>query len=130
MILLMKKKGFTLIELLIVVIIIGILAAIGIPQYAKSLEKARGAEAKEGIAQIYRAEIEYAGNRYGNYTNSLSELESVSEIKLMDRYWSYSIDTPTSITFIITATRSSGSHSGETMTIDQTATMAGNWEFL
>jgi prepilin-type N-terminal cleavage/methylation domain-containing protein len=37
----MNRKGFTLVEVLIVVIIIGILAAIGIPQFAASIEKAK-----------------------------------------------------------------------------------------
>ena len=126
----MHKRGFTLIEVLIVVMIVGVLAAIGIPQFSASLEKAKGTDAKTGLAQIYRSEIEYAANRIGNYTNSLTELMNVSEITLMDRYWSFSITTPTSITFTATATRSSGSHNGETVTIDETGTIAGNWEFL
>ena len=47
-----NKKGFTLIELLIVVVIIGILAAIAIPKFANTKDKAYVAAMKSDLATL------------------------------------------------------------------------------
>ena len=49
------EKGFSLIELMIVVAIIGILAAIAVPNYERFQAKARQSEAKANLAAIYSA---------------------------------------------------------------------------
>src|SRR5205807_7425067 len=55
----MNRKGFTLIELLIVVVIIGILAAIAIPKFANTNEKAYLASMKSDLRNLVTAEEAY-----------------------------------------------------------------------
>jgi len=121
----MNSKGFTLVEVLIVVIIIGILASIGIPQFADSIEKAKGAEARSGLGHIQTGEkIYFAEREY--YTAVLNDLD----ISLSQRYWTFVITTPSSTAFTATATRSGGTRAGQTIWMDQAGTLSGDWEFL
>src|SRR5260370_25541073 len=55
----MDRKGFTLIELLIVVVIIGILAAIAIPKFANTKAKAYIASMKSDLRNLVTAEEAY-----------------------------------------------------------------------
>ena len=51
-----NRKGFTLIELLIVVVIIGILAAIAIPKFANTKDKAKIASMKTDLRNFVSAQ--------------------------------------------------------------------------
>ena len=64
-----KKKGFTLIELLIVVVIIGILAAIAIPKFANTKEKAYVASMKADLRNLATYEESFAADSAGQYFN-------------------------------------------------------------
>jgi prepilin-type N-terminal cleavage/methylation domain-containing protein len=62
-----SKKGFTLIELLIVVVIIGILAAIAIPKFSNTKEKAYVAAMKSDLRNLATYEEQYAADNNGAY---------------------------------------------------------------
>ena len=68
------RKGFTLMELIIVVIIVAILAAIGLPQFFKVAERGRAAEGVSALGALKNAQIRYAAE-HGRTTNSLNDLD-------------------------------------------------------
>ena len=68
------KKGFTLIEMLVVVLIIGILAGIALPQYNKAVEKAKLTEAKINLKVLVNAAHLHALSGK-TFTRDLSELD-------------------------------------------------------
>ncbi len=67
----LNRKGFTLIELLIVVVIIGILAAIAIPKFSNTKEKAYVAAMKSDLRNLVTAEESYFADNltYGSIAN-------------------------------------------------------------
>ncbi len=67
------RKGFTLIELLIVVVIIGILAAIAIPKFANTKEKAYIAAMKSDLRNLVTAEEAFFSDSV-KYTSSVTQL--------------------------------------------------------
>jgi type IV pilus assembly protein PilA len=68
------KKGFTLIELLIVVVIIGILAAIAIPKFANTKEKAYVASMKSDLRNLITAQEAYYADNNNSFSQSTTSL--------------------------------------------------------
>jgi prepilin-type N-terminal cleavage/methylation domain-containing protein len=89
-----STKGFTLIELLIVVVIIGILAAIAIPKFANTKEKAYVASMRSDLRNLVTAqETYYADNvTYAavitNLTYSLSAGNTITVTAATGTGWS------------------------------------------
>jgi type IV pilus assembly protein PilA len=75
------KKGFTLIELMIVVAIIGILAAIAIPNFLKFQAKSKQSEAKTNLKAIFTAQTAYFGEN-----NSFAGFGAINYVPVGTRF--------------------------------------------
>ena len=106
-----RSQGFSLIELLIVISIIGIMAAVAIPQLNAYLKKGRETAALSSLQEIHRAQASYYSTK-GKY-GSLNELvdseilrKGFTEGKTIGGY-TYSSGDVTTNTFTIHADRAS-----------------------
>jgi prepilin-type N-terminal cleavage/methylation domain-containing protein len=70
-----RRTGFTLIELLIVVVIIGVLAAIAIPKFQNTKGKANAAALRSDLRNLATAEEAYY-YQYGTYSSSVAALNT------------------------------------------------------
>lgn len=79
-----QRQGFTLVELLIVVVIIGILAAIAIPKFQSTKEQAFVATVKSDLRQVATLQEAYFARytTYGSDNTSLSDMVSSTNVEL------------------------------------------------
>lgn len=76
------ESGFTLVELLVVMLILGILAAIAIPSFFSQRDKARDADSKAAVRTAQTAMETYATDNDGSYAGAAadgSDLVAVEE---------------------------------------------------
>ncbi len=114
----MKKTGFTLVELLVTIIILGILAGIGIPQYTKTIEKGKMREAEANLYIMYMAEkmykLDHPTTGYIDCSGALNDAggcNTILEVEMTAQYFKDYKCTTTgtpATTFDCTATRNSG----------------------
>ena len=110
-----SQKGFTLVELMIVVIIIGILTAVGVPLYLGYVRDAKAASAEATIGVILNAEKLYY-TRLETFT-SVSEAEFTGlpednplriDVRDATQYWTFNVDGNSKDTFTVTAQGNAG----------------------
>ncbi len=131
-------KGFTLIELLIVVIVIGILAAVAVPQFTTATERAKSAKALSALNIVAQAEKMYRGERdvYIDCANNSAITTNLGNYidmtdAMSDSDWSYTVTGSSTTAFLVTAKRLAGSAAvkDKTITFDQVGTKGGTWPY-
>ena len=78
----MNKKGFTLVEVLAVIILLGLIAAILIPNYNKTIENSRKNSFKESLNGLVRTIENYIANNPGEVVKYKKEYTNIFSIKL------------------------------------------------
>ena len=68
------RKGFTLVELAVVIVIIGVLAAFGVPRFLKSVERSKAAEAFQYLSAVRAAQERYLAKE-GIYATAFDNLD-------------------------------------------------------
>src|SRR5438552_563821 len=68
------RRGFSLVELAVVIVIIGVLAAFGVPRFIKSVERSKAAEAFAYTAAVRSSQERYHA-REGTYSAVVADLD-------------------------------------------------------
>jgi len=115
-----SNKGFTMVELMVVVLIVGILAAVAVPLMSGRIDSAKWSEAKAGMGTIASALRAYAAEK-GSFTSApqMTDL-GISSADLDGTYFTnncYAITSASAsggtVSFVITCTAGSSTRSSK-----------------
>lgn len=81
-----KNKGFTLVELAVVIVIIGVLAAIAVPRFLSTTETAIDAQVQATADSLRSAYSIYLAGHHGTKPTCTQLLDSVDEIRRTGTY--------------------------------------------
>ncbi|HEX6367990.1 MAG TPA: prepilin-type N-terminal cleavage/methylation domain-containing protein [Longimicrobium sp.] len=96
------RGGFTLIELMIVVVIIGILAAIAVPKFNAVSRQAKEAEAGPILRQLHTLQ-ERHHQAEGSYATSMASLEGASVNFANGKYYNFALGAASGTTYVACA---------------------------
>ena len=114
-----EESGFTLVELLVVMLILGLLAAIAIPAFFNQRDKARDSSAKEQVRTAETAMETYSTDNNGSYAGATAALLQKIEPTLNNAPGSSLVATPgaggagppadtTANSYVVTVTSATG----------------------
>ena len=100
------QRGFTLIEVITVVLILGILAAIAIPNYTEYIQRGRRAEAKTALMQIAQWQ-ERRRTETNSYATATGQLPGMADVRVNNQtIYTVTVDGgATATAYTLTATR-------------------------
>jgi type IV pilus assembly protein PilE len=114
-----RTAGFSIIEIMIAVAIIGIIAAIAIPQYRASVIRSKQAAAKAVLIDVAQKQVQFLVDNRTGYAGSLSALYITPESDVSNLYtFSISINSPPP-TFVAKATPKTAEAGTTWFSIDQ-----------
>jgi prepilin-type N-terminal cleavage/methylation domain-containing protein len=92
-----KARGFTLVELMVVIVIVGILAAVAIPKFMDASHKAKASEFPTQLTAIYTGQQAYQAEK-GSYVADIASLKSDAgvDVDATSKWFTYAISGVTS----------------------------------
>lgn len=128
-----RTAGFTLLELIVVIVIVGVLASVAVPSFARASERARVRDAQAVLAAIFSAERVYyldenryagadppTGNGTRNFLYTVNRYLTNPDAGDTNPDWNFTVVSPDAgVGFTGTATRTGGGNNGDTITVTQ-----------
>ena len=121
-------RGFTLMEVLLVVVVLGVLAGLAIPNYRKTVEKAKSSEAVSNLKTLHLGEKIYFVDNSAYYgpNSDLAQINQNLNIDISEEHYDVAITAASASAYTATASRIGGT---KVFTITQTGqiTEAGSF---